>query len=121
MFREFSPQPDDADPTVGMSWLKRQLGRTDYRATRFVRYVELLIDQQGFPPPLPTLRTSRGGQLIDGVVPESKWRRAAVLAWLEDFLPPANAGQLAAAEARTAATDMDAAAAGLRLLQGGRA
>jgi hypothetical protein len=93
--------------------------RRDHRALR--GFVTALIDQRGFPAPLPSL--ARGPELLitDGVTSHSKWLAPAVDAWLDNFLPPAAALALDAAARRAAAQDMDHAATTLRLVAGGSA
>jgi len=115
-------QPDADEPTCTLLWLRRQLGRQDLTPGRFVRMVEALIANSGFPPPLPSFSQSKG--LVLEVNQRSCWIRVAVEAWLQDFLPPANACAIDAAAMREAASDLDAAAANLgklHLIQGGRA
>lgn len=95
-------------PTCSIYWIKRILGhrRSD---KALIRYVELLIAEQGFPQPLPHLK--HGGGLETGVALKSEWLRAAVEAWLEDnFLPPSAAAMLERADEDEAAAAMDAAA-----------
>jgi hypothetical protein len=106
-------QVADGESTVGILFLKRELGRGTYGMRRLVRYVELLIAECDFPPPLPEMVKDR---LELGVTEHSVWRRAPVEAWIEDLLPPANAAALDAREAAAAAEDMDAAAGNLRLV-----
>lgn len=114
--------PSEVDePTCTLWYIQNRLGRSDYGERRMVTYVTLLIREHDFPPPLPTLRR---GILTRDVVARSRWIRTAVDAWLEDFLPPANAEALDKAARRAAADDMDEAARNLgrlTLVQGGRA
>ncbi|OYX62715.1 MAG: hypothetical protein B7Y88_13765 [Sphingomonadales bacterium 32-64-17] len=122
----YQPVLDEADePTVTLSWVRRQLGRTKYGERRIIAYLSLLIDQQGFPPPLPELNLVRDGSAAHTLTSEvratSIWPRKAVLAWLDDYLPPANAAQVDEMARRDAAADMDSAAGTLRVVQGGRA
>lgn len=128
----FSDQEDDK-PTVSIWWIKRAMCPARFGDTRLVSYVSLLIEQQGFPRPLPCLVTGRRkpgcsaradrpmDSLTHEVTMNSRWQREAVEAWLEDFLPPDNAAAVNAQRERAAANDMDMAATGLRLLNGGRA
>lgn len=98
-------------PTCTIFWIKRVLGhrRSD---KSLVRFVALLIAEQGFPQPIPHLK--HGGGLETGVALKSEWLRAAVESWLEDnFLPPSAAAMLDRAGADEAAAAMDAAAASL--------
>ena len=114
--------PDDADQsTVGIWYIRRRLGRKDYKDRRIVRYVSLLVAEKGFPPPLPCLK---GNTLVDEVTTSSEWLRPAVDAWLDDFLPPDNQMSLDRVAQAEAAAEMDRAAASLgnlRLIAGGRA
>lgn len=112
------PLPDDDQGTVGIWYIRRRLGRTDFKDRRIVRYVQLLVDEKGFPPPLPSMKRD---ELEHGVTVSSQWLRTPVDAWLADLLPPDNAMSVDRAAMAAAAQDMDTAAAGLRLLQGGRA
>lgn len=103
----------EGESTVGLPFIRRELGRQTYGPGRLVRYVELLIGECGFPPPLPEMVK---GQLVHGVTEHSVWRRAPVEAWIEDQLPPANAAALDARAQAAAADDMDAAAGNLHLV-----
>lgn len=125
----FSRLPDDdREPTVSIWWLQRQLGKRDYKDRRLVSYLTLLIDELGFPPPLPDLvldrRPADGGDrplahsVTRKVTTNSRWRRDAVDAWLEDYLPPDNAAALDARARAGAADDMDRNAGNLRLVAG---
>lgn len=110
---------DAADdyPTVGLPFIMRELGKRNYGIPRQICYVSLLIEQHGFPPPYPELVGKKGAQRLElGVVKDSQFPRRPVEAWLEDFLPPANAAALDARAAAAAAEDMDRAAADLRLV-----
>lgn len=107
----------DASRTCTLWYVKRELA-SDYSDARFIRYVQKLVDERGFPRPMPALR---GSQLVDCVCAQSRFLRAAVDNWLDDFLPP-DAHDMADRKARAAAAnDMDSAAFGLRLVKGGRA
>ncbi|WP_374414266.1 hypothetical protein [Novosphingobium colocasiae] len=106
------------DPTVNILYIRRRLGALDYKASRLVRFVSLLVSERGFPPPLPRLI---GQQLTHDVTEKSHWLRHAVEAWLDDFLPPDSAMSIDRAAMAAAAAEMDAAAGNLRLIRGGRA
>lgn len=111
----------DADEFTCTLWyIRRRLGHTRYSDRKIVKLVTALIEQRGFPRPLPCLKK---GELVDAVIPASTWQRPAVDTWLDDFLPPAATAALDAAAREAAAADMDAAAAtlGLTLVNGGRA
>jgi hypothetical protein len=113
---------EDADePTCTLYYIRRRLGRPDFKEGRMVKYVGLLIAEKGFPPPLPDMV---GKRLVEHVTVRSRWLRHAVDAWLEDTLPPDNAGQVDKVALQAAAADMDAAAfnlgGGLRVIAGGR-
>lgn len=112
------PANDTEARTCTIWYVKRELGRSDFGDSRLCAYLQALIDQRGFPKPLPTFHR---GQLTDEVRISSKWIRADVERWLHDFLPPATTAALDRAALEAAAADMDSAAAGLRLIQGGRA
>lgn len=114
----------DAEPTCTLWFVGRELGKADLSAPRLVAYIQGLVDQFHFPAPYPSLQRRT---LTRAVTQRSTWRRAAVLAWLDDWLPPATAEALDAAARTAAAADMDAAAARLgtlrplRLVGGSRA
>lgn len=129
-FSDHDADREEQRPTVSIFWLKRALCPHRFGDKRLQSYITLLIEEKGFPPPLPALvtrrRTGKGvkraaDSLAEQVTMNSRWRRAAVEAWLEDFLPPDNAAAVQARSARAAASDMDSAASHLRLVDGGRA
>lgn len=108
-------------PTVSLRFIAARLGKRNYGLPRLRRYVTLLIEECGFPPPFPTLVTGKKGEadrLELGVAADSAWQREPVEAWLEDFLPPANAAALDARAEAAAAEAMDQAAERLRLVGG---
>jgi hypothetical protein len=108
-------------PTCTLAYIKRQLGRGDFGDRRMCTYVRALIAGEGFPPPLPCLIKR---ELTREVTPKSRWIRASVDAWIEDFLPPANAAAVDRAAMAAAAEEMDRAAGNLgslTLISGGRA
>lgn len=107
----------DDRPTCSLWYIRRELGRHDYSDRRMVGYVTALIRELGFPPPLPSMVKK---ELTTSVTQHSHWLRSSVDAWLNDFLPPANAASVDRAAQAAAATEMDAAAHGLRLVRGGR-
>lgn len=109
--------PADGDPpTCNLQWICRQLGEAGSDAAK-ITYVRGLIDEHGFPRPLPHL--AHGGKVsLDIHAIRSQWIRAGVEAWIADFLPPAGAAALDAAAQRAAAADMDNAALHLRLVGG---
>jgi hypothetical protein len=103
----------EGESTVGILFIKRELGRQTYGPGRLVKYVQLLVDERGFPPPFPEMVRD---QLVDTVTEHSAWRRAPVEAWIEDQLPPPNADAMEARAAAAAAADMDNAATSLQLV-----
>lgn len=109
--------PADGDPpTCNLQWICKHLGHESSEAGQIV-YVRGLIDDHGFPRPLPHL--AHGGKVsLDIHATRSQWIRTAVGAWLADFLPPAGAAALDAAAQREAAAEMDSAAFNLRLVGG---
>ena len=111
-------QPGE-EPTYGFLALRRMLGQRDLTPGRFVSYLKALIETEGFPKPLPTWIQRKG--LERDVTDRSKWIAAGVDAWLADFLPPDLSAAIDAAAMAEAAAEMDSAAAGLRLIAGGRA
>jgi hypothetical protein len=111
-------------PTVTFHWLRRTVCPDGFKDGRALTYITLLIDQRGFPPPLPTMVLGRGekpSRLVDGVCSASMWSRAAVEAWLDDQLPPGTAAAIDRRAQAAAATEMDGAAFHLQLINGGRA
>ncbi len=113
----------DGDPEARactIFYIRRELGRQDYGDRRLVSYVQQLIVDHGFPPPLPAARKGRAGLSTD-VCMESRWIRAAVDAWIADWLPPDSGAALIRADKTAAAEEMDAAALHLQVVTGGRA
>lgn len=95
-------------PTCSIFWIRKVLGHRRSDAA-LVRFLDLLIAEQGFPRPLPHYK--HGGGLETGVALKSEWLRAAVESWLENnFLPPSAAAMLDRAGEDEAAAAMDAAA-----------
>lgn len=113
----------DDDPetrTCTILYIRRELGRGDCGDKRLISHVQALVDEMGFPPPLPCSVKGRAG-LTRAVTMNSRWIRAAVDAWLEDWTtPPPVAATLDRKAHEAAAAEMDAAAKGLRLIRGGR-
>lgn len=105
------------EDTCTIWYVQRRLGRQDYQRARLLKLLDQLIAQMGFPPPLPQLR---GGRLTTAVSLSSSWNRPAVDAWLDGQLPPDNGAAVDEQARQAAAADMDAAAANLRLVAGGR-
>lgn len=116
-----------ADPTCGLFDIIARLGVQRHggrpRSVSWAaRYVQALIDDEGFPKPLPLFDR---GKLARDIRPRSRWQRAAVDAWFDEASGPAAAAAIDAAAARDAAAAMDARAANLGaphlvLHQGGR-
>lgn len=103
-----------ADPTCTAAWICKQLGQEGSEAV-CTAYLEGLIAARGFPRPLP--HRAHGGKIVDGVsYTRSRWVRAGVLQWLNDYLPPAASAAMDKAAEAAAAADMDRAA--LRLVGG---
>lgn len=96
------------EPTVGIWFIRRITGHARKGEASLIRYVEGLIEHHGFPPPLPLFRN--GGEITGEVRSDSKWLRAAVMEWLEGFLPPTIPAALADEAEQEAAAAMDAAA-----------
>ena len=108
----------DGDPdarTCTIWYVRRELGRIDYGDKRICSYLQKLVDQHGFPAPFPCERKGRR-ELETRVVPESRWIRAAVDAWLEDRTPPDLGAALDRKARDAAAAEMDAAAGNLSLV-----
>ena len=97
------------EPTVGIWFIRRMTGHARKGEASLVRYVTGLIDNHGFPPPLPLFRN--GGEIETGVASDSKWLRAAVMEWFEGFLPPTLCDALSDEAEEQAAAALDAAAA----------
>ena len=116
---------DDA-PAVSIWYIRQRLGKSGthgkaYSGARMARYLALLIDDHGFPPPFPCLRRVGGvDHLVELPCEQSSWPRDAVDQWFADYLLTNNANAIDAAAMREAAHDMDRAAFGLRLVRGGR-
>lgn len=116
-----------ADPTCGLFDILARLGqsRRGNRQRTFAwaaRYVQGLIDGEGFPAPLPLLQ---GTTVSRDIRKGSRWQLVAVDAWFDAALDPAASAHVDAAAARRAAEAMDARAFGLGapnlvLHQGGR-
>jgi len=106
----------DTDPdarTCTIWYIRRELGRADYGEQRFVTYLAQLVDQAGFPRPIPCHRKGKA-DLFHGVCPESRFLRDAVDAWLLDYTSPPPVADALERRARTAAAaEMDEAAASL--------
>lgn len=107
----FSPPPRPpapTEPTWSLPAIARMLG-IHLRSARWqARYVDLLISNEGFPRPLPTMK---GDGLVHDIVPRrSRWLPAAVTAWLADRLPAEAAEATATRDAQAAADRLDSAA-----------
>lgn len=101
--------PDADEPTLTIHAVARLLGARPLSDVRLCRYVQDLVDNAAFPSPFPAPR--HGGGLNRAVARNSRWPRAAVVAWAQAFLPDfAQAAEDAATRA-AAAAEMDAAAA----------
>lgn len=115
------------DPTCSLFDILARLGAQQHGGRRRsfawgARYVQALIDAEGFPQPLPAFRSSK---LTREIGRASRWQLAAVDAWFDEASGPAAAAAIDAAAARDAAAAMDARAANLGaphlvLHQGGR-
>lgn len=112
-----APTEEDG-PSCTIWYIQLKLGRGDYSVPRMVRYVEGLIAHHGFPRPFP--REKKGGGLTEAVGDKSRWPRAAVDQWLEDWLPPEAAVAAERARQAEAAATMDSRATRLQLVKGGR-
>ena len=103
-----SPRPPaPTEPTWSLPAIARLLG-IHARSDRWqARYVDLLISNEGFPRPLPTMRSDA---LVHDIVPKrSRWLPAAVTAWLADRLPAEAAEADATRDAQDAADRLDTA------------
>jgi hypothetical protein len=103
----------DTLPTCDIGYVRRALGRTNGSERAFLALVQALVDERGFPKPLPDYRA---GALIERVTRRSSFIRHAVDTWLDNFLPPQAALALDEAARVAAAAEMDAAASNLRLV-----
>lgn len=118
--RQHMAELNEPEPTCHLYYVRRRLGREDYGDGRLVTYITKLIDQCGFPKPLPHLAIRKAG-LVEHVTNQSRWLRPAVDQWFDDFLPPETAVALDAAAMAAAGAEMDDAARGLALrVVGGR-
>jgi hypothetical protein len=106
----------DDDPTVTAPWVAKQLGHKGSDAL-LEAYLQDLVDELGFPRPLPHWKWG-GGISKDIDARRSRWRREAVIAWLDDYLPPDAALAIDAAAMADAADEMDRAAGSLALVDG---
>lgn len=116
MASRFLAADEPAHTTCNIGYVQGLLGQNELPPRRLAQYLTALIAQHGFPAPLPAL--VKGGTLTTGVHPRSTWVRAAVHAWLDGTLPPPIAATLDQQAFATAALDMDARAANLRLVGG---
>ena len=117
---QLPPLPAEA-PTCSVWQVRLLLGRTDMSDGCLILYVQGLVDELGFPPPFPS--KLKGQPLTTRVTRHSSFRRDAVAAWIDDFLPPACAASLDAQAMQDAASAMDHAAhqlGNLRLIEGGK-
>jgi hypothetical protein len=115
------------DPTCGLFDILARLGQAQAGTRRrspawAARYIQALIDREGFPAPLPILH---GDKLCREIRTRSRWQLAAVDAWFDDQAGPAASNHVDAAAARQAAQAMDErafhlGAPQLTLHQGGR-
>ena len=67
-------------PTCGFYWIRKAFGeggRSGCSEARFARFLTELIEQSGFPRPLP--HAKHGGGIETGVTPRSQWLRAGVI------------------------------------------
>lgn len=113
------PQRDD--PTVSIHYVQRNTGVARLKDKALIAYVEALIADHQFPPPLPCPVKGQGATRAVRI--DSRWRRDAVDQWLDDQLPPATSAALDERAAADAAELMDERARllGLKVVEGGRA
>lgn len=113
--------PSAESPACTVWQVRLLLGRADMSDGLFVGYVQALVDECGFPRPFPS--KLKGQPLTMRVTPRSSFRRDAVAAWIDLYLPPACAAALDDQALALAASAMDQAALGLgrplRLVAGG--
>ena len=108
-------------PSCTLWQVRLLLGCSEMSDDRFTRYLQELVDECGFPPPFPS--KPKGQPLTRAVTRHSSFRRDAVAAWIDDFLPPACAASLDAQAMQAAAHAMDHAAhqlGTLKLIEGGK-
>lgn len=103
-----APEPRRAEVTWPMYRVAAELG-VGKRNARYQRdYLAALIENEGFPQPLPVLVK---GALTREISPaRSRWIAAAVQAWLDGTLPPGITAAIESIEAHDAADRLDAAA-----------
>jgi hypothetical protein len=106
---------DLADDPVTIWYIRRRLGIQHFKDKRSVDYVTKLVDQRGFPRPLPTMSTRRA-ELTDAVTIKSRWLRPAVEQWLTDYLPRDAAEAVEEAKRAAAAEEMRERAGELHLI-----
>jgi hypothetical protein len=104
--------PDDYP--VSLSYVRTKLGILHFGDRRSIAYVTKLIEQRGFPKPLPGMST-RQAKLIDGVTTKSRWLRVAVDQWFDDYLPREVAASVEEARRVKAGAEMDERAKYLHL------
>lgn len=107
--------PNDA-ATCSFYYVKSLLGVHRFSDDRTASYLQTLVDEHNFPPPLPTPLVK--GRITLKAHPRSRWVRPAVDAWFEGYMPPAAAAAMDAKAMAEAAAAMDANAANLRLVGG---
>jgi len=98
--------------SVGLFYIAGRLGHRGRTERWLASYLEQLIANDGFPPPLPLYRgVGKLARKVDTITGSTRWTRAGVDAWFDGFLPPALA---VAADERAAlehAATLDARAA----------
>lgn len=109
---------DPQNTTCTPIWIARVLGRKSYSTRRLSAYLQALVDNHGFPAPLPSLA---GNKIVTGVHKDSVFMRAAVEQWLADQLTPAAQAALDQGARTDAMAEMDNAAGSLHLVGGTRA
>ncbi|MBN8848175.1 MULTISPECIES: hypothetical protein [unclassified Sphingomonas] len=72
--------------TCGIYDVAGRLGQAHRQPHYICKTIDRLIEQRGFPHPFPLLR---GEAMLERVLADSRWPRAAVEAWFNDQLPPA--------------------------------
>ncbi len=96
-----------AELSMSLFDIARRLGQADRSVPWLSRYVQQLIDHDGFPRPLPLYRS---GVNITAIGERHRWTRDGVIAWFDTFLPPALAAVVDDQRMAEAATLLDARA-----------
>lgn len=96
--------------TVDLFHVAGRLGQAHIPLKRLVRLIDAMVEQEGFPRPLPHLSA---GKLTRRPTREAVWPQPAVDHWFEQDLPADIRGAVATAERVAIDSRLSAAAASL--------